>query len=230
MPALILIAILGVAALAIAMVVSHYKRERERREAFFQIGLDLGLTYHAKDRAIPKAYQFLDALRQGSNRYAFNILEGTYQGRRVKLFDYHYETHSRDSKGRTSTQHHYLSYFILEQPLAFPELHIHPENFFSRLGQMLGFGAITFESVEFSRAFRVRSKNKRFAYDVCHGRMMEFLLEHPDTTLEFEGPCLAMSFTRRLDPARIVETLDRLIAVDALLPEYLRQDLAARTT
>ena len=93
---------------------------------------------------------------------------------------------------------------------------------------MLGFDDIDFESVEFSRAFTVRSRNKRFAYDVCHGKMMEFLLCHPDTSLEFEGPCLAMSFNRRLEPERIVETLDRLMAINDLLPNYVRQDLAPK--
>jgi len=169
-------------------------------------------------------YRFLDKLRQGANRYAFNILEGDYEGHYVQVFDYHYETHSTDSKGRRQTHHHYFSFFILQLPKAFPELRIYPEGFFSKLGQMIGFDDIDFESVEFSRAFCVRSTDKKFAYDVCHARMMEYLLQDRGLSLEIEGPCLAMSFSRRLRVEEIPGRLAQLVEIRDLFPEYLFRD------
>ncbi|MFW5874502.1 MAG: hypothetical protein ACOCVJ_03790 [Verrucomicrobiota bacterium] len=44
----------------------------------------------------------------GSNRYVFNRLSGEIDGREIQIFDYHYDTYSRDSKGRRSTHHHYI--------------------------------------------------------------------------------------------------------------------------
>ena len=41
---------------------------------------------------------------------------------------------------------------------------------------MFGYQDIKFESAEFSKTFCVRSPDKKFAYDVCNAKMMEYLL------------------------------------------------------
>ena len=224
MPAVVIFIILGVALVIIIAVLAHL-REKKRREAFQALATQYGFRYSAaRDHDIPQRYGFLDKLRQGSGRYAYNTLAGDYEGHPVQVFDYHYETHSTDSKGRRQTHHHHFSFFILQLPKAFPELRIYPEGFFSKVGQMIGFDDIDFESVEFSRAFCVRSTDKKFAYDVCHARMMEYLLQDRDLSLEIEGPCLAMSFNRRLQVEEIPGRLDQLVAIRNLFPEYLFQD------
>jgi len=217
---MVLILVLFVA-FGVAVAVFSYLREKKRREAFQRLAAELGLRYVSRDRSIAARYRFLNVLRKGSNRYAFNVLRGTYQGHPTQVFDYHYETHSTDSKGGRQTHHHYFSFFILEQEKGFPELRIYPEGLFSRFGQMLGFDDIDFESVEFSRAFVVRSRNRKFAYDVCHTRMMEYLLAHRDVSLEIEGRCIAMSFPKRLRPEEIAQRLHQLIEIRRLFPEYL---------
>jgi hypothetical protein len=211
---------LGVVLVIVVAILGHLQ-EKKRREAFLAIARRLELRYRDRDVTMDERYHFLDPLQQGSDRYAFNILEGTYRGYAVQAFDYHYETYSRDSKGRRKTDHHYFSYFILEQELSFPELRIYPETFFSKLGQMIGFDDIDFESAEFSRAFTVRSKDKRFAYDICNADMMQYLLRHRNLSLEIEGRCLALSFNARLQPHEVEANLDRLIAIREMFPEYL---------
>jgi hypothetical protein len=136
-------------------------------------------------------------------------------------FDYHYETHSTDSKGRRQTHHHYFSFFILQLPLSFPELKIGREGFFSKVAQAFGYDDIDFESHEFSRKFCVRSKDKKFAYDVCNARMMEYLLANDDLTIEIEDQAMAISFNSRLSPEQIESNLNRLVAIRSLMPEYL---------
>jgi len=211
-----------VAALVIAVAIFSHLRESKRREALRRAASASGLTYHlGRNYAIPDTYRFLNPLGQGRNRYAFNVLEGVCEGCPVQAFDFHYETESTDSRGRRTTHHHYSSFFLLEQEKFFPELRIYPEGLLSRLGQMLGFDDIDFESVEFSRAFVVRSRDRKFAYDVCHTRMMEYLLEHRDLSLEIEGRCVAMSFDRRLKPEEIPGRLNQLIEIRRLFPEYL---------
>jgi hypothetical protein len=170
---------------------------------------------------LARRYNFLDKLRTGDNRYAFNALSGNHQGHEVTAFDYHYETHSTDSKGHRQTHHHYLSVFILHLPVSFPELVIGREGFFSKVAQAFGYDDIDFESHEFSRKFCVRSKNKKFAYDVCHARMMEYLLANDDLTIEIDGDALAITFNSRLHPERIEPNLDRLVALRSLMPDYL---------
>jgi len=215
----------GVIVLVIVLAIFGSMAEKKRREAFAQLAARLGLRYRPnKDRELARRFGFLDKLRQGSNRYAYNILEGDYQGHQVLAFDYHYETHSTDSKGRRQTHHHHFRFFILFHEKECPELRIYPEGFFSRLGQMIGFDDIDFESVEFSKAFCVRSKDKKFAYDICHARMMEYLRDHRDLSLELEGRCIAVSAGKRLKPEEVPARLDQLIEVRSLFPRYLYED------
>lgn len=210
-----------VIAVVVAVVIIGAIQAKRRREAFAALARELGLGYTARDNTIASTYSFLDKLRQGSNRYAYNVIEGEYKGHFVRVFDFHFETHSTDSKGRKQTHHHNFSFFMLYQERPWPELRIYPENILSRFGQMLGFDDIDFESVEFSKAFTVRSTDKRFAYDICHAKMMEYLLAHRDLSIEVEDQCVAMSFDRCLDVNEIPLRLDQLIEIRELFPRYL---------
>ena len=103
----------------------------------------------------------------------------------------------------------------------FPELTIGREGFFSKIGQALGFDDIDFESHEFSRKFLVRSKDKKFAYDVCNARMIDYLLSNTDLSIEIESNVLAIYFTGRLAPEFIEKNLKRLVEIRSLILEYL---------
>lgn len=202
--------------IAVVLVVG-YISSLKRREAMAAMAARLGLHFMPhKDRDMARRYRFLDKLRRGSQRYAFNVLSGSYQGHDVLLFDYHYRTGSGKN-----THHHYLSFFILHLPVSFPELIIAPEGIFSKIAQAVGYDDIDFESHEFSRKFCVRSKNKKFAYDVCNARMIEYLLSNTDLSIEIDDKALAISFNSRLAPEQIEPNLNRLITVRSLLPDYL---------
>ena len=209
--------IFGVVALIAVVVVIGYILNKRRREAMAALAARLGLQFNPrKRRDLAQRYRFLDKLRRGSNRYAFNLLSGNYQGHDVMMFDYHYQV----SSGK-NTHHYNFSFFILGLPESFPELVIDKEGFFSKVAQALGYDDIDFESHEFSRKFRVRSPNKKFAYDVCNGQMIEYLLSNSDLSIEIEGEVMAISFNSRLSPEYIEPNLNRLITVRSLMPEYL---------
>jgi len=67
----------------------------------------------------------------------------------------------------------------------------------------------------------VRSRDKKFAYDVCNAQMIEFLLANTDLTMEMELDSLAISFSRRLRPEQIEANLQRLVTIRSLMPDYL---------
>ena len=103
-----------VAGLLIAGAIYSARAARRRREALFLLATRLGLDFsQSHDYSLPGRFSFLDKLAAGQNRYAFNILRGNFQSHEVWAFDYHYETHSTDSKGHRQTHHHYCSCFIL---------------------------------------------------------------------------------------------------------------------
>jgi len=221
MAAFPIILFLFLGTLVVGVLIWGYLAAKKRREAFQALARQLGLRYVERDDFILTRYGFLNRLRQGENRYAFNVLQGQYEGHPVKIFDYHYETRSTGAKGQRRTHHHYFSFFILEHDREFPELLIYPEGILSKLGQLLGFEDIDFESVEFSRAFVVKCKDKKFAYDVCHARMMEYLLAHRDLSIEIDGKCVALSFSYCLDPVEIPVRLKQLVEIRDLFPAYL---------
>ena len=67
----------------------------------------------------------------------------------------------------------------------------------------------------------MRSPDKKFAYDVCNARMMEYLLANRDLSIELENEVIALAFNTRLAPEQIEFNLQRLVEIRARLPEYL---------
>jgi hypothetical protein len=208
--------------LAIAVAIYSSIAARKRREELAALANRLGLSFdEQKDRAMADRFQFLNHLARGSNRYAFNRIAGTYRGHEVLVFDYHYETESRDSKGNRTTDDHYFSCFILLLPGSFPELRIGREGMMSKIAQAFGYDDIDFESAEFSRKFCVRSRNKKFAYDFCNPRMIEYLLENSELDIEVENQALALAFSQRLSAPDLEANFARLLAVRERLPDYI---------
>lgn len=201
----------------VVFVLASVYWQRKRRNELALLAKKLGLQFDKRnDSRLIERYPFLNKLDRGSNRYAFNILSGNYQGYQTTVFDFHYETHSNKN-----THHHYFSFFILTLDRQFPELTVGREGFFSKIGQSLGFDDIDFESSEFSKKFLVRSKDKKFAYDFCNAKMIEHLLDNPIRAIEIEETVLAMAFDSKLSVNEIEPQLNYLLKVRSLMPAYL---------
>ncbi|MEM0967693.1 MAG: hypothetical protein AAGJ81_16210 [Verrucomicrobiota bacterium] len=197
-------------------------QQKKRREALLAFAAEKGLTFSPdKDRSAVRQFEFIDPIRKGSNRFLLNRVNGTLDGHKVEAFDFHYETRSTDSKGRRQTRHYYGTCFLLLLPGTFPELRIYREGFFQKIAQTLGFDDIDFESVEFSKRYAVKSRDKKFAYDFCNARMIDYLLDEEDLNIEVEGAWMAITFSRRLAPELWGKNLDRLIHMLSLMPSYL---------
>lgn len=212
----VLFAILAIALVGVGIWWEH-QRALARAAGFRAFAARYGWSYRmARDRTLAKRFAFLDNLRLGGNRFGYDHGTGTWRERPAEFFNFHYQTGSGKH-----VQHHHLSVVLIRLPRAFPELRIHPEGIFHKLGQAVGFGDIDFESVEFSRRFEVRSPDKKFAYDFCHTRMMEHLLARPNAALELEGEVLASYRAGRLEAADLPSRLDDLVALHELMPGYL---------
>jgi hypothetical protein len=207
---------------AVAVFYFSWKYNKKRREAFLVWSAANGFSFDPnRSRDIGRRFAFLNRLNQGSNRYAYDSLQGDYQGFAVDAFTYHYETYSTDSKGNRRTNHHHLGVVAIKIERAFPELYLHPEGFFSKIGQFLGFDDIDFESIEFSKKFAVKSDDKKLAYDFCNTAMMEYLLQHQKTAIELDGDTLALYDTYRLEPQELDGYLKHLVNIRSLMPDYL---------
>lgn len=198
-----------------------YRVERQRVEALAAEAARLGLAFNEyKDYDLAKQLHFLERLRKGSKRYCYNVMQGTYGEQNVLACDYHYQTEHFNGKNRR-VEHHYLNFTYVILPQMFPELEISPESIFDKIAAAIGFDDINFESAAFSKRYKVSSTDRKFAYDVCHPRMIERLMTHPDLLFEIDGNVLVTVRRGRLKPGDATRHLDDVLAFRELMPNYL---------
>ncbi len=228
MPEFIPLIFIGFVILIIVLAVVGAIQKRKRRQALAGWAMNNGWQYDpGSDHSFDQRYPSFDCLKQGSDRYAHNIVSGQRKGREFQAFDYHYETHSTDSKGRRQTHHHHFSAVIIRPQVLLKPLVIRPENLFDKLAGFFGFDDIDFESAEFSRAFCVKSPDRRWAYDVLHSRTIELLLASPRFSIAFDN-LHAIAWTgRTFDIADFEQAADVLEGVLDQLPDYVRQQQGA---
>jgi hypothetical protein len=169
------------------------------------------------DQGFAMGWGFLNNLNRGENRYAFNILRGKYHEQSLFVFNYHYETGSDKNK-----VDHNLTVLMLVVKEVFPQMTIGPESFGDKIATAFGVeNDIKFESAEFSRAFCVRSGDKKFAYDVCNVQMIDYLLANRDLHIEIQGPVILLAFSQLVPVGQIELNLQRLVEIRTLMPNYL---------
>jgi hypothetical protein len=194
---LIVLLVAVVAGIIYASVVAQRRRRLVLKVVAKNLGLGFDPTVY---RQLHHDYEH-SLFRKGSSRRATNNMYGTMTlaGYPVGVLmgDYRYETGSGDNR-----QVHSLSYALFQLPfVGTPDLLIRREHLGDKLLGGIGFDDIDFESEEFSRTFWVKSSNKKYAYDVIHPKMMEFLLGGPTPHIEIVNDvCLILEGTRRWDP------------------------------
>ncbi len=213
------------AAVIVVLAVLGYQQAKKRRMALAAWAASRGLAFDpTHDSRMDDRYPEFKCLRQGDNRYAYNVMAGNAGGRPVCAFDYHYATHSTDSKGHRTTHNHHFSAVIAATGLPLKPLMIREEHFFDKVGEFLGFDDIDFESTEFSKAFYVKSPDRRWAFDVIHQETMEFLLASPRFALEFQGSDVIARRERTFKPEDFEAALEVIEGVLQRLPDYLLKE------
>jgi hypothetical protein len=201
-------ALLLIVPLVVAVVVFAWHREKQRRKDLAEWARQHNLTFDAAaDDSMDERLPSFSALGQGSNRYAFNVMQGAIDSRAVTAFDYHYETYSTDSKGHRQTNHHRFSAVVINADLPLKPLFIRTENVFDKIGEFIGFDDIDFESAEFSRTFCVKAPDKRWAFDVLHQETMEYLLQAPRFTIEMQDGLVMVWRNRTFAPPQFDEAV-----------------------
>ena len=225
MPLLIIPFVILIIALIVWGIISSAKRKKELIAFAAANGLSFseGSDYDMEDR-----FPAFDCFREGSDRYAYNILSGQWRGRELLAFDYHYETESTDSDGDRDTTSHHFSAVILFSRVPLKPLFIRAEGFFDKVTQFFGYDDIDFESAEFSRKFYVRAADRKWAYDVIHPRAMELLLGSPRFTIQFDTGCV---IAYRSSTFKVPDFATAAGLIEGLLdgmPEYLVRELAGK--
>lgn len=215
-------AIVGFVGLFGAIVGLSIYLSAKRRKELAEWGLKHGLAFHhVTDYEFESKYPGFSALQQGSNRYAYNLLTGTFKDRSFTGFDYHYETYTTNSKGERQTSNHYFSGVILGSDVPLKPLSIRPEGLFDKLAGLVGFDDINFESAEFSRKFHVSADDRKWAFDVLHARAIEYLLAREPMTIQFGAYQVLVTNSSTFVPEQFEKSADLCCGLLALLPQYV---------
>lgn len=208
---LIVVAGAGLVALVIYAAIQAEKARQQRIAEMRAYAQEAGLSFREeKDTSHDEEYAHFELFRRGFDRAAYNTIFGKMEYNDavvdVNMGDFTYKTRetytTTDSKGRTRTRtrivKHHFSYFIMELPyITMPDLLIRREGLFDRIASAFGKNDIDFESAEFSRKYFVKCDSRKFAYDIIHPRMMEFLLETKPGLIDIENAriCIADGYS-----------------------------------
>lgn len=213
----------GFIVLMIGLGFFGYHQAKKRRETCAAFAQMQGWAFQPEeDGEIDQRYSELSFLQTGTQRHAFNRMSGAYADGQALCFEYHYATHTTDSKGHSSTHHHYFSVAIFIPNFSLQTLGIRRENFLDNFAAMFGVNDIDFESGEFSRKFHVSATNKKYAYDVLHPRSMELLMKHPFEQLCFANGVAVIRFRRHAAPEEYLDHLQILQALVTAIPTHAR--------
>jgi hypothetical protein len=199
--------VLGIG-LGIAGAIAAWRAHQRRREELTAFAEEHGgrISFE-RDRRFERRFPHFDCLREGDDRRADMVIEGTHQGRPFVAFDYHYSRTSGTGKDRRTTHYHF-SGVILECAFAFEPLTWRCETVFDRVSAFFGMNDIQFELTEFNRAFHVRAKDRRFATDAIQPSTMEFLLGAPRFHVECETTQMCVWRTTRFGAAEFRQALE----------------------
>jgi hypothetical protein len=213
-----------VVALMIVIVVVSFVAAKRRREALSALAVQRGWSYAPSDDRWVSAFDGAP-FGLGHDRRAGNVLNGRYDGRSFVAFDYRYSTTetTTDAQGHTQThtEVHPYSVVALDTGVALPTLSVTPEGFLGRMVGRLTNTDIELESEEFNRAFTVRADDRKFATDVLHPRMMEYLLRIPDRGWRFSDRWLLAIRPGRHSVAELDARLTDLDGILDLVPGFV---------
>ncbi|TWD80195.1 hypothetical protein FB561_1268 [Kribbella amoyensis] len=222
------VALLIVVGLAIAGAIAYfnYYAAKKRREEFATFAAQQGFTYQEENHGLAGQWGG-EPFQTGDHRRVRNVLTGAVQGRQMVAFDYSYQTHSTDSKGRRRTTTHKYGVVVLQLPGPLPHLEVTHEGIFGgAVANAFGFADLQFESDQFNRAFRVKADDERFGHAVIHPRMMELLLARGEIGWRVEGNSLVGWDKGPHSPPEVMNRLHLLEQVVSQVPPYVWRDYA----
>mgnify|MGYP001274483160 CR=1 FL=1 len=214
--------------IAIFAMFAYYSYQQQQRLADMALlAQQLGWQFNSdRDSDHEELYSQFEIFRRGHSRYAYNTLLGTMkingESCPLRMGDYHYRVTSGSGKSRR-TRTYEFSYAIVNLPyVRQPDLFIRQEGVFDALAGAFGFDDIDFESAEFSKRFHVTSSDKRFAYDVVHSGMIEFLIGEEPPIVDIEaGKCCLTDGRRKWSPDEFRSRLEWADRFFALWPKHL---------
>jgi hypothetical protein len=147
----------GISAFVVAILVVGYFQEKKRNEGLAAVAEKLGLPFFPSgDPALIDELSKFELFTQGRSRKISNMLHGETDEVRVGIFDYQYTTGS----GKNSHTWWQTVIYFCSPELNLPHFAMRPEHLFHKIGGLLGYEDLDFESHPiFSRKYLLRGSD-----------------------------------------------------------------------
>jgi hypothetical protein len=203
----------------------RYYLHSKKVKAYTAMAQKYGWHYVGADPALPQRYGG-EPFGQGFSQQARHVLAGPYRGHNMIAFDYIYVTESGSGDNRSTTTHKY-AVVSLSMPRRRPMLQLEREGLGRKLMGFVGVRDLQLESEEFNKAFLIKAENDRFAYDVLHPRMMQWMLADERTRylpFRFEGDNLVTWADGTMKLEQLMYFLEYLCDVLDRVPAFVWKD------
>ncbi len=217
--------------LAAVLLLAWFFSDRRRTE-LRAVAMKLGWSFkHEAGARVEAALHEFSGFGATASSAAMSTLTGWLKvGHRrlpAVMGDHDPQEEPRGSKPRGGDQQGSFSYLAVRLPaIDTPELIVRREGLKDLVARAVVPAQVDLESAEFNRRFFVRCDRKKFAFDVLHPRMMEFLLQGKAPMVEVRGGWICLTDgARRWRPSEFIARVSWAEQFLSLWPEYLWQDL-----
>lgn len=167
--------------------------------------------------------------------YSLRVFTSSMEGKAVYCFDYHdFLASSGAGNPLDPLSRAYekspvdFTVVSLVLDVRFPELLVYPEQAWDRFAKRLGGVDIDMDSAEFSGHHRIWCEDRRFAYAICHGELMDFLMRCPEVALRTAGDVMSFRFAGLAPIEELGAFVMEITGNGAFVPRYLYENQTAR--
>ncbi|GAB3293045.1 hypothetical protein EK0264_11975 [Epidermidibacterium keratini] len=200
---------------AIVIIIGSFIWERKRAEKMQAFAASRGLSYAKQDQrwvGIDLGWPY----GNGRSHKAKHVMTGEHNGRPLVVFEHYWVTGSGDDR-----ETHHAMVTALQLPRVLPELTVTREGMMGSLARRMGIKDIELESDDFNRAYKIKSPNRKFAYDVLHPRFMEWMLSVNADGFTINSGYLVYATGGRLEIEQVDGKIAYLDTVAERIPSFV---------
>lgn len=197
-PALVIAAIVMLVG---AVIYISYRAEKKRTVEFAAAAADLGFEFFPLgDKELEGRCAGLHLFSQGHSKKLRNVLRGRTNDLDVALFDYTFTTgHGKHAHTHRTTG------ACFQADLRLPAFSLRPEGFWQKVGSLLGYKDINFDShPQFSKAYQLKGPDEEVIREAFDEAVLDFFQAKPGLSVEAAGDVLVFyRQDKRVPPAEM---------------------------
>ena len=204
--------IAGVLSLVGLVIFIRIRLQKKRTEGFRQVAEQLGLPFFPKgDDSLLERLGSFHLFSRGHSKKIKNMLHGETGSLEVAIFDYWYTT----GHGKHRHTHGQSVVYFSCTALSLPRFALRPEGLFHKIGSVLGYQDIDFEShPRFSKTYLLRGEDEAQVRELFNDELLTFFETEHKLCVEGGGDQLVFyRGSKRIKPDEVQQFMDEGVRV-----------------